>query len=271
MYTITYNESNGKSEKAPLMRDRRTRIADLVRQQRTVRVPDLAELFQVSEVTIRSDLAQLEREGLVVRERGGAVANTQNQGSMLIAFEQRTHLYLDEKRRIGEAAAQMVDPGDTIIMDAGTTTVEMTRYLSHLSGLTVVTNALNIAAEMGSVPGAQTLVLGGAMNYDTFSTLGPLVEQGLEHMRVQKVFLAAQSIDTEIGVTDTSLEIAQAKRAMVNTARQVILLADSSKWSRPGFIKVVPFSSIDVVITDNQLPENARSSLAEMGVDLRLV
>lgn len=265
----TFDEDR-KPTKAPLMLDRRMQIAELVRQQGTVRVQDLAERFDVSEVTIRNDLAQLEKEGLVIRDRGGAVLNNQG-NSMLIAFEQRTGLYLEEKQRIGQAAAHLVEPGDTIIMDAGTTVVEMTRHLVHAAPLTVITNALNVGVELGEQPDARVMLLGGTVNYKTFSTLGPLVEQGLNDLVVQKVFLAAQSVENEVGVTDTSMEIAQAKRAMVRAARRVILLADSSKWRRTGFIKVVPFPAIHTVVTDANLPEAARRAIEGHGIELVLV
>jgi DeoR/GlpR family transcriptional regulator of sugar metabolism len=267
--TVIVDEEH-KQTKAPLMLDRRTQIGELVRQQGTVRVQDLADRFQVSEVTIRNDLAQLEKEGVVIRDRGGAVPNTQG-ASRLISFEQRTGLHMDEKRRIGQAAAHFVQPGDTIIMDAGTTVVEMTRHITQTEQITVVTNALNVAAEMSAQPDARVLLLGGTVNYKTFSTLGAMVERGLDDLVVQTVFLAAQSVENEVGVTDTSLEIAQVKRAMVNAARRVVLMADSSKWRRTGFIKVVPFSAIHAVVTDTNLPDDARKAIEGRGIELLLV
>ncbi|NJN66388.1 MAG: DeoR/GlpR transcriptional regulator [Chloroflexaceae bacterium] len=257
------------TSKAPLMLDRRSQIAALVRQQGVVRVQELAELFQVSEVTIRGDLARLEQEGVVIRDRGGAVAN--NQRTMLIAFEQRKGLHQFAKQRIGQAAAQMVSPGDTIIMDAGTTVVEMAKHLTQVAPLTVVTNAINAAAEMGRHHEQRVLLLGGTVNYDTLSTLGPMVEQGLNDLVVQKLFLAAQSVDRDMGVTDTSPEIAQVKRAMVRVARRVILLADSSKWQRAGFIKVVPFDAIHAVVSDTGLTGDARATLERAGIKVVLV
>lgn len=263
-------ETEHKPTKAPLMLDRRMQIVELLRQQGTVRVQDLADLFEVSEVTIRNDLAQLEKEGLIIRDRGGALLNQQGH-SRLIAFDQRTGLCLEEKRRIGQAAAQFVESGDTIIMDAGTTVAEMTRHLTYARQLTVVTNALNVAAEVGGHPDARVLLLGGTVNYATFSTLGSMVEQGLSDLVVQTVFLAAQSVEPDVGVTDTSLEIAQVKRAMVRAARRVILLADASKWRRTGFVKVVPFNAIHMVVTDTSLPTEARSAMERQGIELLLV
>jgi DeoR/GlpR family transcriptional regulator of sugar metabolism len=165
----------------------------------------------------------------------------------------------------------LVVPGDTILMDAGTTVVEMTRHLHQVASLNVVTNALNVAVEMGALPAVQVLLLGGMMNYATYSTLGPLVEQSLNDLVVQKLFLAAESVDASIGVTDTTMEIAQVKRVMVQAARRVILLADSSKWQRTGFIKVVPLNAIDTIITDTGLSNADRAAIERLGVELILV
>jgi DeoR family transcriptional regulator of aga operon len=259
-------ENNGRG---PLMLDRRSRIADLVRQQGSARVSDLARLYGVTPVTIRSDLAQLEREGVLIRDHGGAIAATP--ASALIAYDQRAGMATAAKRRIGAAAAAFVAPGDTILLDAGTTVVEMVEHLRPLAPLTIVTNALNVAAELHGQPEARVLMLGGTMNYDTFGTLGPQVEQSLGELVVQKLFLAAESVDLAYGVTDSTMEIAQMKRAMVRAARQVYLLTDSSKWQRVGFIKVIPFERITTIITDGELPEAARRAAEQAGTKLVLV
>lgn len=260
------NRAGIAEEETPLMLERRARIAALVRQRGSARVQELADLFQVSPVTIRTDLAQLERNGVLVRDRGGAVAAQPT--SALVAFDQRASLHQDVKRRIGQAAAQLVAPGDTILMDAGTTVVEMVRHMQHAAPLTVVTNALNVALELRALRDARVMLLGGTVNYETFGTLGPLAEQNLEGMVVPKLFLAAETVDSVAGVTDSTLEIAQVKRAMVRAARQVILLADSSKWGRTGFIKVVPLAALHTVVSDAGLPEAARQAIERAGIEL---
>jgi len=256
-------------EESPLMLDRRSQIADIVQQLGAVRVQDLAARFQVSSVTIRSDLAQLEREGMLVRDRGGAVARGAVNATVrtLTAFEQRTELHHEQKQRIGQVAARLVTPGDSIIIDAGTTTVQMVPHLRRATPLTVVTNGLNVAAELRSV-GADVLLLGGSLNYTSLSTLGPIAEQSLAELTVQKLFLAAQAIDLQAGLTDTTPEIAQVKRAMVRAARQVILLADSSKWGKVGFIKVIALQQVHTVITDSELPAASQSALERLGIEL---
>lgn len=253
----------------PLMLDRRGRIATMVRQRGSVRVQELAELFQVTPVTIRTDLVQLEKDGLLVRDRGGAVATTPR--SALVAFDQRTSMHLAAKQRIGRAAAALVEPGDTILLDAGTTVVEMVRHLPQPGPLTVVTNALNVGLELQALREARVILLGGTINYPTFGTLGPLAERSLEGLVVEKLFLAAETVDIGAGVTDSTIEIAEIKRAMVRAARQIILLADSSKWGRTGFIKVLPLSTVHTVVCDAGLSEADRAGLERLGVRALIV
>jgi DeoR/GlpR family transcriptional regulator of sugar metabolism len=248
---------------------RRAQIAKRVRQQGVVRVNELADVFQVSEVTIRNDLAQLEKEGQLIRDRGGAIMT--GEVTTLAAVDQRAALSIEEKRRIGRAAAQLVAPGDTIILDAGTTVVEMVSHLAGIPSLTVVTNALNVAAEIGASTDARVILLGGALNRESSSTLGPLTLQYLDDLVVQKVFLGAQAVDLHVGITDASIEISQVKRAMIRAARQVILLADSSKWERRGFYKVVPLTSLHTVITDTELPRDLCAAVERLGVEVMQV
>ena len=251
-----------------MTRHRRSRIADLTREQGVVRVAELADHLGVSEVTIRADLAQLERDGQLIRDRGGAIP-TDEGGALrsLLAFEQRAILNLEAKTRIARVAAQMVEPGDTILLDAGTTTGQMPQFLSKVPGLTVVTNAFNVAHEM-SGSDAQLLFLGGTVNRTASSTLGPLTEQGLSGLVVSKLFIGTQALNLEDGLTDTTMEIAQVKRAMIAAARQVILLTDSSKWNRSGFIKVAPLSAVHTLICDEGLSEEARVATEKAGVKL---
>ncbi len=266
---VAENEDDSKRLKAPMTLHRRTQIADLVRQQGVVRVNELADRFQVSEVTIRNDLTQLEKEGLLIRDRGGAIPTTQV--TVLAAVDERAALSLEEKRRIGRASAELVSPGDTIILDAGTTVVEMVKYLSGIPSLTVVTNALNVASELEATTDAQIILLGGVLHRASSSMLGPHTEQYLDDLVVQKLFLGAQAVDLTLGLTDTSIEIAQVKRAMIRAARQVILLTDSSKWGRTGFYKVAPFSTMHTIVSDTNLPREPRTVIERLGIELLLV
>ncbi len=250
---------------------RRRQILDLVKSDGSAHVTALARTFGVSTVTIRNDLATLEKTGELLRDRGGAItAPAPRQVKYLLGLNERATLNLEAKQRIGKAAAQLVQPGDTIIMDAGTTVVEISPHLAAVRPLTVVTNALNVALTIGATTDAQVILLGGMLSRDASSSVGPLTEQTLADLTVQKVFLGTQALDFENGLTDTTLEIAQVKRAMIKAAKQVILLADSSKWNHTGFIKVAQLAEIDVLISDEKLPESARTAIERLGIRLFL-
>jgi DeoR/GlpR family transcriptional regulator of sugar metabolism len=241
---------------------------DLVAQRGLVRVSELSDLFHVSEVTIRDDLDLLTRRGILVRERGGAIANTNT--TLATAFEQRASLNIEEKRRIGRAAAQLVNPGETIIMDAGTTIMEMAKALTNVSPLTVVTNALNVAIQVGAFSDVHVILVGGVISRETISTVGHHAERDLSDLVAQKVFLGAHTVELEAGVTSPSIEVAQVKRAMIRAGRQVILLADSSKWGRVTFAKVAPLSAIHTIVTDTNLPSDMRTAIERLGIQLIL-
>lgn len=258
--------------RAPMILQRRAQIAELVRQSGAVRVADLAERFKVSEVTIRNDLVQLEKQGQLVRDRGGALPlDHAREITSLLAVEQRAHLQIAEKQRIARAAAQLVSPGDTILMDAGTTVVEMASHLAGIEPLTVVTNALNVALEVSAKTDARVILLGGNLSRESSSTLGSLAEHTLGELLVQKAFLGTQAFDLEHGFTDTTMEIAQVKRAMIKAARCVILLSDSSKLGHRGFIKVAPLTAVQTLITDTGLPAEVRAELERLGVEVVMV
>ena len=260
-----------ETDRNPMILQRRAQIAELARAGGSVRVSDMAERFKVSEVTIRNDLMQLEKDGVLVRDRGGAVpAGTTRDIKSLLAVEQRAHIQTGEKQRIARAAAAMVEPGDTILMDAGTTVVEMAQFLVNIAPLTVVTNALNVALEMAARTTAQIILLGGTFSRESTSTLGSLAEQTLAELLVQKAFLGTQAFDLEHGFTDTTLEIAQVKRAMIRAAKRVVLLTDSSKLGQSGFIKVAPLGAVQTLISDTALPAEARETIERMGVEVVL-
>ena len=255
--------------RAPMTQHRRRQILDLVKSDGSAHVTALARTFGVSTVTIRNDLAKLEKAGELLRDRGGAIAPpAPRQVKHLLGLKERASLNLEAKQRIGRAAAQLVQPGDTIIMDAGTTVVEMAPHLAAVRPLTVVTNALNVALTIGTATEAEVILLGGTLSREASSSVGPLTEQTLADLTVQKVFLGTQALNFEDGLTDTTLEIAQVKRAMITAGRQVILLADSAKWNHNGFIKVARLAEIDVLISDAKLPGAARTAIERLGIQL---
>lgn len=261
--------SPDEDKRSPLTLDRRRKIAEIVAARGTVRVGQLGKLFGVSEVTIRNDLERLARDGVLVRDHGGAIARTYT--SLSAAFDQRALLNADAKQRIGQEAAAMVRAGEIVVLDAGTTLTEMAKRLPNLSPLTVITNALNVATQVGSLPGVHVMLAGGSLSSETISTVGPLAERDLRDLFADKVFLGTHAFELETGLSDVSIEIARVKAAMVSAAKRVILLADSSKFPKRAVARVVPLSDIHVLITDTGFPEEAAGQLAARGIEVRRV
>jgi DeoR family transcriptional regulator of aga operon len=252
----------------PLSPERRQQMLELVHRAGHVQVNELSERFGVSKVTIRGDLDWLAEQNLVARARGGAVGVPGQ--ALTAAFSERTALYKAEKQRIAKAAALLLEAGETILLDAGSTVYELSKLISAASGLTVVTPALNIATQLGGLPGVELIIVGGRLDPHTIATTGPTAEREIMEIRVHKLFLGAHGIDREGDVVDVSLEVARLKRAMIAVARQVILLADSSKWGRTGQARVVDLASVNTVITDSGLSAGARRAIRDAGVQLML-
>ena len=251
---------------------RRGQITALVREQGSVRVTDLARRFDVSEVTIRTDLDHLEREGKLVRDRGGALPVVMTRTvTSLPGLDHRMSLHIEVKRRIAAAAAKRVHAGQSLILDAGTTVIEMIPHLAPLDGLTIITNALNVALAATAHTSATVILLGGVVGRDSGSTLGSRTEEMLKELLVDHLFLGVQAMDLKHGITDTNMDIAQIKRAMIRSARKVTLLADSSKWSTSGLVRVTPLATAQILISDHGLPSTARQEIESLGLEVELV
>lgn len=258
--------------RALMTNERRAAILDAVRRGGAVRVADLVRLFDVSAVTIRNDLAELEKENLLVRDHGGATpVGSGRTVTSLLAVEERAGLQMDQKQKIARAAATLVQPGETLLIDAGTTAVEILHFLGSVPSLTVVTNAVNVALAAANLTSADVIFLGGAFNRESSSNLGPMAERALGEFLVDRLFLGTQAADLEHGLTDTTLEIAQIKRAMIHSAREVVLLADSSKWNTTGSIKVAPLTDAHLVITDSGMPATLQKQIRRRGIALTVV
>lgn len=255
-------------ERRSLAPQRRQAILDLVVQNQRVDVAEISERFGVSRVTARGDLEYLAKQNLITRARGGAVASLDR--SLASGFSERALLNREAKRRIAKAALEFLVPGETVILDAGTTLFELSSLISTPSELTVITPALNIAIQLGSLTGLDVVTVGGKLDRSTISSIGSEAERQLRDALAHKVFLGTHLIDEHGDVAEPSAEIAIMKRAMVQAARQVILLADSSKWSvtSQARAKVAPLSSVHTVITDSGISKAAQRAMKDWGVDV---
>ena len=248
--------------------ERRTQILQIVRSEGRARVNELANRFSSSAVTIRNDLNELHQRGLVLRSHGGAVLpDTVLRESPV---HERLKAHSEEKRRIGAIAATLIQDGETIILDSGTTTLEIARPIKNKQGLQVITNGVNIAAELLDARGVQTFIVGGSLRSDSASIIGRSTEEMFEQFSADKLFLSGAGCDPDFGVSGANLDETMVNRAMVRIAREIILVADASKFSKRSMVRIAPFSEIDTVISDGGLREDLQEKVRALGCNLIL-
>jgi DeoR/GlpR family transcriptional regulator of sugar metabolism len=252
---------------------RKLAILEELANARRVHVSELSQRFDVSEVSIRRDLAQLETRGLLRRVRGGAVCVPQT--ILEWSFNEKLLMRKEDKERIGRAAAALVQDGDVIIMDSGTTVVHVARHISTdilASGnLTVITSSLPIVRELGSWKGVHLMLLGGIYLPIQEVVVGPQAIASLKGLHADKMFLGAGGLSLEVGATTATVLDAEVDRASVGASDQVIAVMDSSKIGRKGLAAVVPLAQIDILITDRAAPEHFVAQARGLGLDVRLV
>lgn len=252
-----------------LTEERKRKIVELLANDGRVKVNDLARRFGVSAVTIRGDLDVLSQNGSLVRSHGGAV---QRQEHVVPDYpiEYKEALHHAEKVRIGRAAAQLVQPGQTILLDSGTTTVEMARHLKQLKikSLTVITHALNVATELADEANITLVMIGGILRQVSRSFVGPQAERMLRDFHVDHCFLAVDGLDVETGASTPDILEAQLNALMLGSAREVTVVADASKIGRRSLSVIGPLSRIHRVVTDVSLGDEMVAVLRERGVEV---
>jgi DeoR/GlpR family transcriptional regulator of sugar metabolism len=232
-----------------LANQRRDKILELLKEDGSAKVIKLAKIFKVSEVTIRQDLEKLESEGFILREHGGAFLK--NVEDSVKSFTLLNQDNLEKKKLIGRKAAEIIEAGDSIILDSGSTTTEIAKNLIGRSGITVITNALNIAMMLGAEPGIEVIVTGGEFKPPTLSLTGQKAASFFEDIHVDKLFLATAGISLRSGLTYPSLSDIVVKKAMIEAADVTYLVADSTKIGKNAFASLGALSLIDFIITDS--------------------
>jgi DeoR family transcriptional regulator, aga operon transcriptional repressor len=243
---------------------RRAKILEMLEANGQVQVIELTDIFSVSEVTIRNDLDKLEEKGLLIRTRGGGIKNQHVRIDYQLSKESTHHSI--EKQKIGKEAARLVNEKDTILLDSGTTTLEIARNLTHLNDLTIITNALNIANELVFYPNIKIITLGGKVRQSTLSSIGPIAIENLKNLFCDKAFLGVNGIDTKYGISTTHIEDAYLNRLMMNISKEVIVVTDSSKFLKRSFSLISPIKDVHTIITDKNIPEDEFKNLIASGV-----
>src|SRR3954468_24950594 len=246
-----------------LAQQRQERILAELRRKGAVRVADLTDLLEVSDMTIRRDLEQLAREGVARKVHGGAVL------ARRVAFEPgfaaKSQLAQPAKQAIAQQAARMIQPGAAIGLSTGTTTWAMAPYVAAIPGLTVVTNSTTVADVITTLDGTNqvTVILTGGVRTPSAALVGPVADRTIASMHFDQLFLGVHGMDPRAGFTTPNLAEATTNKVFVESAREVVVLADSSKWGVVGLADIGPLHIAATVITDEGLPEEAHQLLEE--------
>jgi DeoR/GlpR family transcriptional regulator of sugar metabolism len=245
--------------------DRRRKILDIIKEKESVKVPDLSKKFDVTLETIRRDLEKLENEGHIKRSYGGAVLNKSTNEDMPINIREITNK--DDKNSIGKAVADLIEDGDTILMDSSTTILYVAKYLKDKK-ITIITNALKIPMILAGHSNIQIISTGGTLKSSSLSFVGHWTESAIEKYYVNKAVLSCKAIDIEHGIMEPHQLETEVKKTMINSCEKVILAADSSKFNRKSFIKAYPLETIDILVTDKSLSNRWLETLKDDGVEV---
>jgi DeoR family transcriptional regulator, aga operon transcriptional repressor len=260
---VLMNDHEGEDLPALPATVRRQRVLDTVRSREFASVSDLSSTFGVSEVTIRTDLEALSEEGKIRRVRGGAIHRTTVAREP--SFEQAADELASEKQAIGRAAASLVESGQTLILDAGSTTAAVARALADrrdLRDVTVFTNGLRIALELEpAIPHLTVIVTGGALRPSQHSLVSPMGTVILDQIHAHLAFVGCDGVDAEAGVTNTSVAEAEIKRLMIRAARRSVIVADHSKLAQVSLVHLCGLDEMDLLITDRGADATALATL----------
>jgi DeoR/GlpR family transcriptional regulator of sugar metabolism len=246
-----------------LAEERQRQIVEYLSTRGMARIHDLRGALQLSLSTLRRDLQEIELQGRIRRVHGGVVLVEEKAQPPIL---QRSVEMAQHKRRIGAAAAELVAEGETIIVTSGSTTQAIVPYLAAKTNLTVITNAINVAYMLAEHPHIAVIVLGGWLNHTECYALGHLTELCLRELRADKVFHGIYGLDPDLGLTSTGIQDVQTDRSIIGVARELIIVADHTKFDRNGPIRLAPISAASVIVTDTDAPASAIESIRAQGV-----
>jgi len=249
--------------------ERFSRIQESLQTQSRVKVDQLARTLQVSPVTIRADLAELERRGQLVRIHGGAMAA--NKAAHELNFEARAKIQHAAKQAIGRHAAALVHDGDSIFLDASTTAFELARQVSDRRELTVITNSIRSAQELVTFPNITVIMPGGMVRREAFSLVGRWSADLIQQFNIGRAFMGARGFTLQEGLTDVHPEEVALKRAIVSVTREVVALIDSTKWNQVALASFCRADQLTTIITDKQAPRKMVHDARAHNIQVQLV
>ncbi|MFT3984551.1 MAG: DeoR/GlpR family DNA-binding transcription regulator [Lachnospiraceae bacterium] len=244
--------------------ERRNLILEKLQEEKRVVVGELSQLYGVSEETIRRDLDKLDKDGLATKSYGGAVINENT--SIDMPFNVRKKWNVTGKQKIAELVAGLINDGEHIILDASTTAVFIAKAIKQKSGLTVITNSIEIIIELSDVSDWNIISSGGSLKEGYLALVGPHAIEGLTAYNVEKAIMSCKGIDIDKGITDGNEQFSQAKQTMLKSAKQSIFAIDSSKFEEVAFSKICDVAQADIIVTDEKPDERWLGFLEKAGV-----
>lgn len=251
--------------------EKREQIIQRLRQLGSVQVSDLSGLFGVSTVTIRNDLAFLEKQGIAVRAYGGALICDSNTPGAEPSVEDKSSLNTAVKRSIAKAAVELIKPGHRVILDSGTTTYEIARLMRQHTDVIAMTNGMNVANALLEADGVELLMTGGHLRRQSQSFYGDQAEQSLQNYHFDMLFLGVDAIDLERGVSTHNEDEARLNRRMCEVAERIIVVTDSSKFNRSSLHKIIDTQRIHTIIVDEGIPQESLAEFHRSGVEVIIV
>lgn len=246
--------------------ERRADIIQILNQKNRVMIAELCERYGLSEVTLRKDLEILKKRNLLFRIRGGAIRIPSTTDGNDARVEAKRLFYYKQKRAIGRLAASLINENETIIIDSGTTAMEVAKNLHKFQNLTIVTNAIDIALEVSKYDRFNVILLGGHLRESSLSTVGPLAESVLKVCYCDKLFLGVDSFSIEKGISTPNLEEANINQTMISMAKECIAVFDSSKFDKRSFAFIAQVKDIDAIVTDEDIPPKILSELTSRNI-----
>jgi DeoR/GlpR family transcriptional regulator of sugar metabolism len=244
--------------------ERQQHILDFVRLHQRASVPTISAEFEISAATVRRDLEVLSKQGKVIKVHGGVIAALSAPPEPPIV--QRTAAQADDKRRIGQAAAQLVADGETVFLGSGSTILEVARALQYRSKLTIITNSLMVINALAQAADITVIGLGGVFRPSEMSLVGYLTEQALAELRADKVIMGIRAIDVEHGLTNDYLPETLTDRAILRIGREVIIVADHTKCERVSTVFVAPLTAITTLVTDTSATTDFVEAVSAQGI-----
>ena len=246
--------------------ERRNKIISLLNDKKSLSVQEAAELFGVAEETIRRDLNVLENQELLIRTHGGAVIADGPRNE--ISYERRKSINISGKDRIGMEAAKLIDDGDIIMLDASTSAFCLAKHIKEKKGITVITNAQSVIAELSATEGIELISTGGNLRRKSMSYVGRIAETALENYHATKLFFSCMGFSLERGITDSNGQESDMKQMMLRCSQKAYLLCDHTKFDKVGYASTAKAADIHAFITDEPLEDTVSKRLDQLGIEV---